>query len=190
MNNKRVKVFIVLIFSLLPACATWSTPKADGEPARDQPVEQRLTANDLEALMSYTATLQLLSSDELRREYERVEANYNKDENITDRLKLAALLSVRHAEFRNDTRARDLLLQSVGDGDYDSQLYRSLAALLLVMLDERRTLEHSVEDERRQRQALSKKLEQLRAIEEEIDRRTSPPVITPRNGQPRTNSGS
>lgn len=152
--------------------------------------QEQFTSDELQALIGYTESVRLLSVADLLSEYTRVERGYAKAASAADRIKLATLLSLRHAPFRDDARARGLLLQAISDSSYNASAYRRLAGLLLVGLDERRELERALDEERRQRQALGKKLEQLRTIEEEIDRRRMPPAITPRNGPSRPDTGS
>lgn len=178
------------ILIALTACSSVERyPETSGPPIKIKVDEERLTANDFETVLGYTETVRLLSPGELQREYTRVERGYSKEPKIVNRLKLAILLGLRHAPFRDEARARGLLLQAVSESGYNATLHRRLAALLLVGLDERRELERSLEEERRQRQALAKKLEQLRTIEEDIDRRRSP-AVTPRNGTSRSDTGS
>jgi hypothetical protein len=180
----------VTLTGVLCACAT---PIVDGSPATPVAVhvsEERLRSNELEALLGYTETVRLLNPAALQREFLRVHESHAKDASVANRLKLAILLSLRHAPFRDEARARGLLLQTAVDSSYNLPSYRQLAGLLLIGLDERRELERALEEERRQRHVLGKKLEQLKTIEEEIDRRRAPPVMTPRNGSPRTDIGS
>ena len=61
-----------------------------------------------------------------------------------------------------------------------NQPLRSFAMWLLQDLDDRWAAERTLDDERRQRLALQKKLDQLKAVEEEMDRRTSPSVVPAR----------
>jgi len=94
------------------------------------------------------------------------------DPSPDNRMRLALLLTLPTAPFRNDARARDLLAGATG--------YPELARWLVMSIDERRALEEVAEEERRRRQALQAKLNQLKAIEEEMDRRMQPTVINPR----------
>jgi hypothetical protein len=177
---------VVSVVVWLEGCATSPPP----QPVEAKVSEELLAANDIATLLGYTESVRRLTPAELQREYTRVETGYAKKADSAGRVKLAILLSLQHAPFRNEARARGLLLQAIGDSGYNSSPYRQLATLLLIGLDERREWERALEEERRQRQALGKKLDQLKAIEEEIDRRRAPPVMTPRNGSPRPDTNS
>lgn len=187
-KQNAIAMFVAIF--VLSACASVApSPYTEVGPVKITVEPERLTSNDFEAILGYTETVRLLSPVELQREYIRVERGYTKNKNAVDRIKLAILLGLRHAPFRDEARARGLLLQTISESGYNTALHRRLASLLLVAMDERRELERSLDDERRTKQALSKKLEQLRTIEEDIDRRRSP-AMTPRNGTSRSDTGS
>lgn len=135
--------------------------------------------SELEGLVYYAERVRLLAPGALEREHAEREQGFREEASPGNRIRLAVLLALRHAPFRDDARARLLLLQAAHQSGYNADAYRGLAALLLTQLDERRELETTLESERKERQALRRKLEQLKAIEEEIDRRM-PPVIPPR----------
>jgi hypothetical protein len=157
---------------MLCGCISWSTATAPEAGDQRPPL---LAGNQLHALLAYTESVRLLTPRELGREYARTERGYSKEANPAERVKLAIILSLRHAPFRDEARARGLLLQAAADTGYNAAEYRALAELLLAALDERRELERSLEEERRKRAELDRKLQQLKAIEEEIDRRTAAP---------------
>jgi hypothetical protein len=166
----RVSTAIALVFGGV-GCASYGMPGHN---------EAFLHENDFESVLAYSERARLLPEAALVQEYARLRQGYASRPNAADRVKLAVLLSLRHAPFRDDAQARGLLLQAASDSSYNVDEYRTLAALLLAVLDERREMERALEDERRQRAELAKKLKQLRAIEEEIDRRTPAPMIPSR----------
>lgn len=132
---------------------------------------------ELERLIAYASRVRFLSPVVLRSELAAAQDEHRGAPSAFTRLKLAALISARQAPFRDDLRAREFVLAAEAGAD---GAMRDLAALWLQQLDERIALERALEDERRQRQTAQKKLEQLKTIEEEIDRRPSTPVVPSR----------
>lgn len=169
---------------LLAACIAAPSRSSVAAPVRPAVIETSVgecapTASELESLVSYAEQVRLLAPAQLARELAEREQGFREDATPANRIRLAMLLGLRQAPFRNDARARQLLLQAAHQSGYNVDEYRGLAVLLLLQLDERREMETTLENERKERQALRRKLEQLKAIEEEIDRRM-PPVIQPR----------
>ena len=81
------------------------------------------------------------------------------------------LLSRAGTSFRDDKQAQALLKQVIRDPRHNSRKFHGLASFLVVMLDDRERLEQALAEERTQRQELQRKLEQLKVIERDFDRR-------------------
>lgn len=180
----RVAAAVSLACVVTAACAAAPSRSSSAPPPAAPSVatghcESNGTSTELEGLMTYAEQVRLLAPGELQREYTEREQGFHEEASAANRIRLAVLLGLKRAPFRDDARARLLLLQAAHQSGYNVDAYRSLAVLLLQQLDERREMEATLENERKERQALRRKLEQLKAIEEEIDRRM-PPVIQPR----------
>lgn len=103
-----------------------------------------------------------------QREYLRVEAKFLDGQATTDRLMLVLLLSAPGAPFRDDARARGLLREYMGN---DDDAYREFARFLLRSLNERRAMEQALDAERKHTQQLRKQVEELKAIEQDMNQR-------------------
>lgn len=137
-------------------------------------------AEPVERLIVYAERIRWFAPSTLEAERAAAERDLRREADAYHRLKLALLLSLRRAPFRDDTRARDLLSRAAKETGAKNQPIRSFAMFLLQELDDRWAGERALEEERRQRQILQKKLDQLKAIEEEMDRRVLPGVTPPR----------
>lgn len=122
-------------------------------------------------LLRYADRIRALPLSTLQHEFAEAEQQFVMAPTPDNRMRLALLLSLPTAPFRNDARARDLLTSATG--------YPELVRWVLITLDERRALEEIAEEERRRRVALQAKLNQLKAIEADMDRRM-PPMVNPR----------
>lgn len=187
MEGRVVAAAVSLACVAIAACAPIPSRSSSAPPpvapvastVVTSPCECEVTTSELDGLMHYAERVRLLAPGALEREYIEREQGFQEEASAANRIRLAVLLGLRQAPFRDDARARLLLLQAAHQSGYNAEAYRSLAVLLLQQLDERRQMEATLDSERKERQALRRKLEQLKAIEEEIDRRM-PPVIQPR----------
>lgn len=136
-------------------------------------------ADRLEQLVLYAARTRRLPPPGLQSEYAAAREAHQRAPDSYTRLRLAILIGSPNAPFRDDISARELLYAAARDASTDGAT-RGLAALWLHDLDERIALERALDEQRRQRQALQQKLEQLRTIEEEIDRRPTTPIVPSR----------
>ena len=127
-------------------------------------------ADSLEDLMRYAETIRVMSVEAQQREFRRVEARFSVQRAVTDRFMLALLLSVPESTLRNDARARELLSEYV-ERNRDDSRYRSFAKFLLRGLNERRALEQAMDTERKQALQLRKQVDELKAIEQHMDKR-------------------
>lgn len=184
MDNKKGLVCNMGIALLLSACASTRdlTPATSpaSAPLPGQVVASAEEMTSTERLIVYAESIRWFAPSALDTERASAEIDHRRNPNAFNRIRLAMLLTLRRAPFRDDIRARTLLSQAAKEPGANNQPVRSLAMLLLQDLDDRWASDRTIDDERRQRHALQKKLDQLKAIEEDMDRRAPPPVVSPR----------
>ena len=97
---------------------------------------------------------------------------------VTDRLRLAMLLTLGDEEVRDTERARELLEGRT----WEDTSYEALARLMLELIEERKArardrldLSFALEQERREKSELQARLAEIRAIETEMDARELAP---------------
>ena len=132
-------------------------------------------------LVAYTNWLRDRDSAQLQRLLANAEVRAKNPADALARLHLAVLLSLPRAPFRNDARALELVDEVIRAGD-DEVLW--FAYTLRWSLQDRRMLQadhdRALTRERQQRSALKQKLNELKAIEEQIHRRDiKTPTTTP-----------
>jgi hypothetical protein len=132
------------------------------------------SSDDLETLIRYGAVLHSIPNPSLEQEYTRVAHVLARNPTAADRLRMALLLSVPGTAIQDDARARSYLARVLDDHANDARSYRAFARLLLAQLDDRKQLDDALADERRQRQELQQKLDQLKAIEQDTGARIPP----------------
>lgn len=183
-NNKGLVRLIIGMVVLLSACASTRPPvvpvSPTGAPLPGRAIASAEEMTSAERLIVYAESIRWFAPSALDTERASAELDYRRNPNAFNRVRLAMLLTLRRAPFRDDMRARALLSQAAKESGAANQPIRSLAMLLLQDLDDRWASDRTVDDERRQRLALQRKLDQLKAVEEEMDRRAPPPVVTPR----------
>ena len=134
-------------------------------------------SDSAEGLLSYGAWLRSIRSESLEQEYMRTAAALAKDPTAPNRIRMALLSSLPGAPYQDYARAKGHLEQVLGDSGDSARSYHGVARFLMALLDERRQLENSLADERRQRQESQQKLEQLKAIEQDTGTRIPPKPI-------------
>jgi hypothetical protein len=91
------------------------------------------------------------------------------------RVRLALVLSVPGASFRDEARARALLDEVIRQTDEEDTEMRAFAAMLAANLQDRQWvrehLERRLSAERQRREQLERKLEELKDIEQQLQRR-------------------
>jgi len=121
-------------------------------------------------LMRYAEVIRTMDAEAQQREYQQVEARFFERQLSTDRFMLALLLSAPESALRSDARARELLSEYV-EHNSDDTGHRQFAQLLLRGLNDRRAMEQVLEAERKQASQLRKQVEELKAIEQHMDKR-------------------
>lgn len=132
------------------------------------------SSDSVEVLLRYGALLRSIRGESLEQEYAQAAGLLADDSSAPNRIRLAMLLSFPGASFQDNTRAREYLELVRDDAGYNAREYHALARFLLAMLDDRKQLESALAGERRQRQKLRQKLEQLKAIERDTGSRIPP----------------
>lgn len=160
------------LLGTLTSCNALS-PRTDAPMARPQPVTSA-PATDPETvheLLQYGRRLDTLQSQALDREYAQAVGALAGDASAANRIRVALLLSRVGTSFRDDKQAQALLKQVISDPRHNSRKFHGLAGFLVVMLDDRERLGQALAEERTQRQELQRKLEQLKVIERDFERR-------------------
>ena len=120
----------------------------------------------------------LLPVERQEQELAGIEASFARTDLVTDRLRLAMLLTLGDERVRDTERAEELL-----DGrTWEDTSYEAVARMILELIEERKArasdrldLSFALEQERRERAELEDRLAQIRAIETEMDARDLPP---------------
>ena len=132
------------------------------------------SSDSVEALLRYGALLRSIPAEALEREYAQASDAFTRDASAPNRIRMALLLSLPGASFQDTSRARVNLEKVIDDTGHHARQYRDLARFLAAMLNDRKQLEGALADERRQRQELQQKLDQLKAIEQDTGTRIPP----------------
>lgn len=162
-----------LIAVMLSACQTIET-KTTPSNAGSAAVEPE-ARDDLPGLIRYTSWIRHQPMARLVAIRPRMEKLAHDTDSSVFRIRLAILLSVSDAPFRDEARARTLLNQIIARNDPGHRDLVAFAKVLLWNLDDRasarETCENDLKNERSQRQNLQHKLDELKAIEEQLDQR-------------------
>jgi len=171
-------ILVLLLAGVLTGCSL-SMPSLQDRLALPPSLSSETTS-----LLVYANTLGSWPRNRVRAELARLEkARCPESPDSPDCLRLAMLLGLTGAPERDDARARTLLTSYLAarpaGAEPDGE--RELAALLLATLDDRRrqtrelrNAEAALARERSERRTLQQQLDQLKAIEESINRRANP----------------
>jgi hypothetical protein len=185
-----------------PAPAAASTPAPVTTPASISLPPKATETDEVVALLAYYQRVSAMSAEDLRREYNAVNAAFNKDKAENQRLKLALLLSVPQAAYGDDKRLLALLESAPTRNAPADSPQRELLTLLQKLTaervrqvsqakdeqkrtdtqtrDEQKRLEQQVKDEQKRADELQQKLDALLAIDRDLRHRA------PQRGAPRT----
>lgn len=148
-------------------------PAADADITTPRQSDIARSDNDL---LRYIESVRAMPAPQLEREAAIVDRDARSHPSVANRLRLGVFLGFAPPPYRATDRAQEVL-----DGVWrDDNEQRDIVRLLIAVLRDRHDIEATLQDERRQRQALRSKLDQLKAIEEDIDRRMQPSTINPR----------
>lgn len=172
--------FIRLLLCCATLVAGCATPRA--QPATvNEPITvpwnpPSYTEPTAETLLRYIDHIRRAPIAVLEHEARETEQRAIADPSGLNQMRQALFLAFAPAPFRATARAHAVLDGMSREGGE----LQSLAQLLAAALQERLNLEAALADERRQRQGLRHKLDQLKAIEEDLGRDRQSPVINPR----------
>lgn len=125
---------------------------------------------DVTELLDFHDRLLAMPADEQRREYQAAQAAFDKQPGDVQRLRLALLLTLARAQWRDDARALQLLAGMEAPPTGQPSPRHDLAVLIQKLVAER---QRQVREEHRKAEDLQQKLDALRAIDREI--RQKPP---------------
>lgn len=143
-------------------------PRTSAAVARPETAKAPADPETVDELLRYGRRLEALPPKALTDEYARAAGALAENHSAANRIRVALLLSRPGTSFHDDKRAQALLKQVMTDARYSTRRYHGLASFLALTLAERQRAEAALAEERRQRQDLQKKLEQLKAIELEL----------------------
>lgn len=165
-----------------PTAASSAEPAPTPGPLRPPEIEAspNTSSGVFAGLVAYTNWLRQRDPADLQRLLAAAEARALNPGSDLDRLRLAILLSQSRAPFRNEARARELVQYVIRNGDGDTAMF---AYTLQWDLQDRHAhqgdCDRALAKERQQRAALKQKLNELKAIEEQIHRRDTKTPATP-----------
>lgn len=178
MESVHAAVFRVIFVCAVGVCGCAAPARAPA-PAADAdiptPSQDEIARNDND-LLRYIESVRAMPAPQLEREAVIVDHDARSQPNVANRLRLGVFLGFAPPPYRATDRAQEVL-DSVWR---DDNAQRDIVRLLIAVLQDRQDIEATLYDERRQRQALRNKLDQLKAIEEDLDRRMHPSAINPR----------
>lgn len=166
-----------LVFTIAAGCAhraQVAPPQVVVVPG-PAPVEP---CSPLIGVLSGAGMVVVLPRERQKEEIEALTATLGRTDLVTDRLRLAMLLTLGDEEVRDTERARELLEGRT----WEDTSYEALARLMLELIEERKArardrldLSFALEQERREKSALQARLAEIRAIETEMDARELAP---------------
>lgn len=166
----------ILICAVSGGTGCASSARTPEMPSVVPPVAASTQPRHDDDILHYIESVRAMPAPRLEREATVLGHNARVEPTVVNRLRLGIFLGFAPPPYRATGRAQEIL-----DGVWrDDSGQRDVVRLLQAVLQDRHELEATLSDERRQRQALRNKLDQLKAIEEDIDRRMEPPVINPR----------
>jgi DNA repair ATPase RecN len=134
-----------------------------------------LKDSDIKSVLEYYRHLYSLNEEELNREYSQAQQTLSESNQLIDRIRLALLLSMPRAPFKEYDRSLTLVKDYLNDpSQQDSRLKDFLSILSsfiqeLKSQDERyQKLDQKLKEEKKQREALEQKLEELKTIEKNL----------------------
>lgn len=177
MEIKHAYLVPLLGFGILAGCASPATvPTPAAERAYVAPRVEPPQEPTADELLRYIEYIRRAAVTELEREAQESEQRVQADPSMLNRMRRALFLAFAPAPYRSTSLAHailDGLSREPGD-------LQPLAKLMTASLQERLNLEGALTEERRQKHDLRRKLDQLKAIEEDLGRDRQSPVINPR----------
>jgi len=180
--HRSERLTVAVLALLLGGCAALGGPTSPTDTAvRFNGFCRCAEAADL---LTYQQRLRTMSADDLGAEYAAASQSLAKQKSDAARLRLAMLLSLPGAAFRDDGRAAALAEEVASRKNPDSAGLRPLAALIAANANEQRRQEERyqklaqrAQEEEKRADALQQKLDGLKAIEKNLlNREPTKPV--------------
>lgn len=160
-----------------PAPQSTPPPAPQSLPAEPTPAAPSLEDSEFAGLVAYSNWIRKRAPNDLNALLADAERRVAANPSPADRLRLAILLSLPQTPFRNDTRALKLADAVIDNGTDEFALY---AYTLRWNLQDRGALQsqcdRALARERQERAKLKQKLDELKAIEEQLHRRETKPL--------------
>ena len=176
MKRSAAVAAMVTIGMLMSGCEalrpSQSQPPQAPKPDVAKPVEPPVAAkveptkpvSEVESMLAYFDYIRRLPPAELGREHDSARQAFAGNRSDAARLRLALLLSLPNAPFKEEAKALELLEPMVKDTRSQYTPLRGFAFLLAVLVSEQRKLGSSV-------QGLQEKLEALKSLERSLNER-------------------
>jgi hypothetical protein len=139
---------------------------------------------DFQSIAEYYRRLYSLSEEDLSREHSQAQQRLSENNQPIDRIRLALLLSLPHAAFKDYSRSLTLLNDYSNDPANQSSTLKDFLFFLSSFIQELKNqderyqkLDQKLKEEKKLREALEQKLEELKTIEKNIlerDKKGSP----------------
>jgi len=150
----------------LAGCETLRGPSGGtGEPAPGVRADTSRSGGDAEALLLYFDQIKRLNASDLNKEFDAARQAYAKGNAEADRLRLALLLSLPGASFKDERKALELIEPMTKDTRAARTPTRAFADLLYAYIGEQRRLGATA-------QGLQDKLDALKSMERKLNERS------------------
>ncbi|MBI3621799.1 MAG: hypothetical protein HY208_06380 [Nitrospirae bacterium] len=131
--------------------------------------------SDMQSVLEYYRGLEALSEEGLQQEFARAQQAMSERHQSADRIRLAVLFGLPRATFRNYDRAVELLNDEAGDPAGRDAASKDFLLFLSAVMQELKKqseqyqkLDLKFKEERKQRELLQQKLEELTTIEKNL----------------------
>jgi hypothetical protein len=184
------------MFATPIGCTVFENQDKPDKPPESVTIErpQPRPESEFTSMLSYYHWIKQCTSGELYLEYQRVARGRTPDDALRDRLRLALLLTLPHEPFTDELRAKTLLQGYLKSGGTHREDDVGFAMLLLEVIHERErhsaavdnlkqqiasysSLKNELDRERQLRRELQSRVEQLKAIEESINKREKTVIV-------------
>lgn len=164
------RLWSVAAAAVLGGCALfpWASPEPDAPVSESSPGTDFVKENaEVSALLAYYQDLLAMPAEELRREYQATGQSFARDRSELGRLRLALLMCVPGASWRDDAKLLTLLDGAVSRKAQADSPRRQFIVLLQKLVSERQR-------EQKRADELQQKLDSMLTIERNLRGRQSP----------------
>jgi len=139
-QGRGLRIFAIAILAFLAGCVT----APDNQPSPCPPSEV-VVSGQMDDMMQYYDSLKKQSPSELARVYDRVKQNFGQNKSDANRIRLALLLTLPNASFRDIPAALHLLNEWPRDSKHANNL-QSFRNLLAALLADQQRLSSNLEE--------------------------------------------